>query len=84
MKPRRCPWCHGEGGWVDIIADGQGPKEICGFCNGTGEIRNKRLFYQALGWLSGLKRAKKEDHCVIQRAEYLRKGGVAEDDNLWK
>ena len=69
---------------MDIIVDGQGPKEICGFCEGEGLIWDKHRFYQALGYLSGLKRAKKKDLSVIQRTEYLRKGGASQDDNLWK
>ena len=58
-KPYQCPWCHGRGGHVDVIVDGQGPLETCGFCMGAGEIKSKRLFYQALGYLSGLKRAER-------------------------
>lgn len=56
MKPRQCPSCHGRGGEVDIICDGQGPFEECGFCHGTGQIRSKKLFYQILGWESWNKR----------------------------
>jgi len=52
VKARQCPDCHGRGGYIDIIADGQGPLEPCGFCKGTGQIRSKRLFYQILGWRS--------------------------------
>ena len=60
MKPKQCPWCHGRGGFVDVIVDGQGPFETCGICEGTGEIKSKRLFYQSLGWLSGVKRGRRK------------------------
>jgi len=59
MKARQCPWCRGEGGFIDIIVDGQGPREECGICLGTGELRSKKLYYQALGWLSNIARLKK-------------------------
>ena len=59
MKARQCPWCRGEGGFIDIIVDGQGPREGCGICLGKGELRSKKLYYQALGWLSGIARTKK-------------------------
>lgn len=58
--PHRCPECRGRGGWVVAIlwdGIGGGPFEECGFCNGTGEIKQKRLFYQILGWMP--KRRKK-------------------------
>jgi hypothetical protein len=41
---------------MDVIVDGQGPVETCEMCNGKGEITNKRLFFQILGWMSGLAR----------------------------
>jgi len=61
MKARQCPSCHGAGGEVDVIVNGQGPFEECGFCKGTGEITSKRLFYQILGWESWQKRRSKGD-----------------------
>lgn len=61
MKARQCPCCHGAGGWKDVILDdGSGPIEPCGYCNGTGEIKNKRLFYQILAWEGWDKRRKKK------------------------
>jgi DnaJ-class molecular chaperone len=57
---KQCPWCHGAGGYIEPVLDfGQGPWEPCGFCKGIGQIKNKKLFYQALGWLSGIKRKRK-------------------------
>jgi len=65
MKVRQCPWCRGEGGFIDIIVDGQGPREECAMCLGKGELRSKKLYYQALGWLSGIARAKKRKPCGL-------------------
>lgn len=31
-----CQDCGGRGGFVDVVCDGQGPWEPCGFCEGTG------------------------------------------------
>jgi DnaJ-class molecular chaperone len=59
MKARQCPWCHGSGGYVEVIFDGQGPLEECAMCLGKGELKSKKLFYQCLGWLSGLARMTK-------------------------
>lgn len=49
---RQCPSCHGSGGEIDVIFDGQGPLEECGYCCGTGEIRDKKMFYRVLGYVS--------------------------------
>jgi hypothetical protein len=59
MKARRCPWCRGRGGFIDVIVDGQGPMEPCGYCNGNGYLRSKRLYYGALSALGNEARAKK-------------------------
>lgn len=69
MKPRQCPSCHGRGGEVDVIVDGQGPFEECGFCRGTGVIRSKKLFYQILGWESWDKRRRNHERMGGQRAD---------------
>ena len=54
---RQCPDCHGMGGSVDIICDGQGPFETCGWCQGEGRITKKRLYFECLGYISGYKRS---------------------------
>ena len=33
-----CQECGGHGGWTDVIYDGQGPWEVCGFCHGGGYV----------------------------------------------
>ena len=53
----QCPACQGAGGEIEPILDyGQGPWYTCGYCKGTGRIKNKKFFYQILGWLSADKR----------------------------
>ncbi len=60
MKLFQCPMCHGEGKRTMVILDdGTGPSEICGYCEGTGEI-DQKLFYQCLGWLSSISKSKRK------------------------
>ena len=34
-----CPYCRGEGSWVEpVLDDGSGPEYNCGFCGGEGMI----------------------------------------------
>lgn len=40
-----CQSCRGYGGWTDVIVDGQGPWEPCGWCEGTGKVTR---------WLRGM------------------------------
>ena len=40
-----CQSCNGRGGWVDVILEGKGPWEPCGWCEGTGLVTR---------WLRGL------------------------------
>jgi len=57
-----CPNCGGLGGYTEVILDdGTGPWEQCGFCEGTGEMKKNKLYYQSLGWLSASKRAKRKE-----------------------
>ena len=56
-----CQECGGGGGWIEIILeDGTGPKEICGWCDGTGivtpAIRGE--------WLRLKKEIKREAKCL--------------------
>jgi len=56
-KKMKCPSCHGCGGeTVPILDYGQGPFEECPYCNGSGEIKNRKHFYRVLGYQSGYKR----------------------------
>lgn len=32
-----CQECGGAGGWIEIVYEGSGPWEPCGFCEGTGK-----------------------------------------------
>jgi hypothetical protein len=43
MATRQCCECHGYGGHIDVVVDGQGPWERCGACGGTGTMTPKQL-----------------------------------------
>jgi DnaJ-class molecular chaperone len=61
LKTYQCPWCRGAGGFIDRITEDGGPLEPCGFCNGKGELRSKKLYFIALSYLGhDGKRIKKE------------------------
>lgn len=54
---RPCPDCHGAGGETHVILDdGTGPWTDCNFCQGTGRITNRGLYYMTLGYLSQSRR----------------------------
>lgn len=38
MKKFPCPYCKGQGSWVEPVVDHQGPEYTCGFCEGAGMI----------------------------------------------
>ena len=59
MKKWQCPACNGRGGYVDVICEGRGPFEPCGFCKGTGEL-TRRTFYRVLGYESWWRRREKQ------------------------
>ena len=48
------------GGSVDVICDGQGPFETCGWCQGEGHTTKKHLFYECLGYISAQKRMERK------------------------
>jgi len=51
-KTLLCPMCHGAGGFREVILDdGSGPREVCGGCDGKGELPRKK-FYRLLGTMS--------------------------------
>ena len=51
-KRYQCPSCNGRGGWTDrILDDGTGPKEVCGYCNGHGDL-TRAQFFRALGYVA--------------------------------
>ena len=65
---KRCPACHGEGSWKDVILDdGSGPSETCGYCGGSGVVSHA-TFFRTLGFLSAAAREKKR----YQRAREAR------------
>ena len=35
-----CPYCHGEGSWIEVVLEetGEGPYYECGVCKGDGMI----------------------------------------------
>lgn len=73
---RQCPMCNGAGEYTEIIdPEIGGPSYQCGFCGGTGRMTRKRLFYQALGWLSADKRAKKRRMFLSSVDVIAEKGG---------
>ena len=41
----KCPMCHGDGSWIAPVlwnGIGGGPIELCGLCNHTGLVTQKR------------------------------------------
>jgi len=39
-----------------ILEGGMGPKEVCGYCGGSGVITNRKAFFRTLGFISGERR----------------------------
>ena len=71
MKKYQCPSCNGSGGFVDVVCEGRGPKEQCGFCKGEGEL-SRRRFYICLGYESWYRRRKKQR--ILATLRTTRKG----------
>lgn len=55
---KRCPACSGIGQYIEEYIAESPRYEDCGYCRGSGYIKNKTLFYRVLGWISGEARRK--------------------------
>lgn len=40
----KCPCCKGKYSYIDVITDGRGPEELCGFCK-EGKVNIFRWIY---------------------------------------
>jgi hypothetical protein len=86
-----CPYCKGEGEWVEaVLDDGSGPTYHCGFCGGDGMIEvgsEKHMDIKRANppkdimWEMLMERGYALDQ-VIDALEHLPEGGWSEREHL--